>query len=165
MRFEKALGADISAIVALLDEGKRFLREQEIPQWQTEDFALLTKEAVERGEQYLVRDGERVVGVCVVQSYERDYEQIEGSWLTDGRYFAVHRVTVSAEYRGKGVPSFIYSALVDLARARKVGSLRADTHEKNLRMQRVFAKNGFLPCGVVTIASGEKFLAFERVIK
>ncbi len=165
MNFRRATAADAESIVQILNEAKDFLRKQEIPQWQDLHFEELVPQSISRGEQYVLYEDGVLAAVCTMQSFEPDYQTIEGRWLTNGNYYAVHRVAVSSSFRGRGVTQYLYEELAKLAKENGAIALRADTHPKNLRMQRTFEKNQFMPCGKVTVFSGDVFLAYERELK
>ena len=54
--------------------------------------------------------------------------------------------------------------LAELAREQGKLSLRIDTHEGNLAMRKMLAKNGFVYCGVIYLAGGDKRVAYERIL-
>ena len=54
--------------------------------------------------------------------------------------------------------------LAELARGKGKLSLRIDTHEGNLAMRKMLAKNGFVYCGVIYLAGGDKRVAYERIL-
>ena len=45
------------------------------------------------------------------------------------------------------------------------GRPAGDTHEKNLPMQRVFQKNGFLRCGLIRVEDGTERIAFQKTYR
>lgn len=169
MKLERAEQADAEGIFRVLQEGRKFLKEQGVDQWQTSGAPSLeeAKEAIARGEQYLVRaDGGEIAGVCTIIPYEPDYDVIAGSWKQDGAYLAVHRVATAAAFRRRGVTGIIYGGAEEIARERGIKSVRADTHKDNAPMRGVFLKNGFEECGVVRINGGtEERVAYEKVLK
>ena len=65
-------------------------------------------------------------------------------------------VTAAADSHGKGLGVKIYEEAEKLARSRKASSVRADTHQENIAMQRTMEKSGFLPCGIIHIKGGEE---------
>ena len=165
MRFERATQADAAAIGRILQEARRFLASQGVDQWQQNGpTPEETSEHISRGVQYLVRaENGAVAGVCIILDRDPDYDAIEGAWLTQGKYLAVHRVAVAPEYRGHGIPDVIYRGAEALAGSCGAASLRADTHRDNARMRRVFARNGFVFCGRVFLGGSEERLAFEKI--
>ena len=165
MTFERAAPEDGAEIVRILREASAFLRERGIDQWQRGmRFEEETKEAIARGEQYLVRTVEgAIAGVCTVQPYDGQYDVIDGRWQSVS-YLAVHRVAVSPQYRRRGVTGVLYAGAERLARAAGKEALRADTHPENVPMRGVFAKHGFVLRGTIRLKTGEERIAFERVI-
>ncbi len=167
MTFEKATEKDDAEVFSLLMEGRQFLREQGVDQWQAHAPTVgEVQNAIARGEQYLLREGEEIAAVCTVLSYEQDYDQIDGAWRTDGRYLAVHRVAVKQKFRGQGLPQKLYEGVRELACLQGFFSVRADTHEHNLRMRRTFLRNGFRFCGTVKLRdeNGAPRMAFELIL-
>ncbi len=165
MTFERAGESDLAVIGAVLAAARQYLHEQGLDQWQKyPPTAEDTRAHFARGEQYVLRDGDEIAGVCVVVPYEPAYDHIDGAWLQKGSYLAIHRVAASPSVRRRGVASALFTGAERLARERGVGALRIDTHEGNLPMRRALEKNGFVFCGNVTIATGEHRVAYEKII-
>lgn len=168
MRLMKAEPTDAEAIFGVLQEGRRFLKEQGVDQWQATGAPSReeTEASIARGEQYVVRTDEgEIAGVCTIVAHEPDYDVIEGRWKQDGGYLAVHRVATSAAFRRRGVTAVVYGGAEALARECGAKSVRADTHKDNAPMRGVFLKNGFEECGVVRINGGtEERVAYEKVL-
>ena len=166
MTFERARAEDICAIGGILDAARAYLKEQGLDQWQQfpptpED----TRAHVARGEQYVVREDGHIAGVCAVIGHEPAYDAIDGAWLQNGAYLAIHRVAASPAARRKGVASALFRGAEALARERGVRALRIDTHAGNLPMRRALEKNAFVYCGKVTIATGETRVAYEKILE
>ena len=85
------------------------------------------------------------------------YRFIEGAWLDDAPYCAVHRVASRGER--KGVASLCLQWCLE-----QFKNVRIDTHRDNLPMQKVLAKNGFCCCGIIYLENGDPRLAFQRHI-
>ena len=107
---------------------------------------------------YVLCEGSRIAGMCAITfGADESYEKIEGGWKTTGsNYAVVHRMAVAADSHGKGLGVKIYEEAEKLARSRKASSVRADTHQENIAMQRTMEKSGFLPCGIIHIKGGEE---------
>lgn len=161
--------ADISALDRILEiytEAQRFMESEGNPQW-GKGFPNKTDIAggIFGGIIYTVLCEGQIAAVFSVVNYDGDYEEIEGRWLTEGNYLAVHRVAVTERYRGKGAAKFIVSAATELARARGRASLRFDTHEKNAPMLGLLRGQGFTECGTITLVrDGTCRIAFEKKI-
>ena len=86
---------------------------------------------------------------------ENTYVEIfDGAWPDQMPYGTVHRL--ASKYRGKGIGRFC----LDWAKER-FGTLRADTHESNIPMQRALDGAGFTRCGVVYMDDGSPRVAFH----
>jgi len=75
----------------------------------------------------------------------------------------IHRLAIRSESRGKGLSREIFSLAEELCRNCGAQSIRVDTDEKNKIMQHILQKNGFVPCGTIWFAGGDK-LAYEKVL-
>ena len=119
----------------------------------------LTRTDIARGNCYLcIRDG-RIQGVCAALPEEDPYYKvIDGKWLNEDPYCAVHRVASRMEVPG------VAGEMLDWALERW-GNLRIDTHDDNLPMQRLLAKKGFTLCGRFIFEDGMSRLAYQKVLK
>ncbi len=166
MKFERAKESDLPVIGEILAGAREYLRVQGLDQWQKyAPTAEDTAEHFRRGEQYVLRDGTEIAGVCAVVPYEPAYDRIDGAWRQNGAYLAIHRVAAAPNARRRGVASALFQGAEALARAQGIGALRIDTHEGNLPMRGALEKNGFIFCGTVTIATGERRVGYEKILK
>ena len=85
------------------------------------------------------------------------YEVIQGAWLNDRPYCAVHRVASRGEV--PGVATQILTWCLEFC-----GNVRIDTHDDNLPMQRVLEKNGFVHCGRIWIEDGSPRIAYQKSV-
>ena len=165
MKFERAKESDLPVIGEILAAAREYLRAQGLDQWQKyAPTAEDTAEHFRRGEQYVLRDGKEIAGVCAVVPYEPAYDRIDGAWRQSGAYLAIHRVAAAPNVRRRGVASALFQGAEALARAQGIGALRIDTHEGNLPMRGALEKNGFIFCGTVTIATGERRVGYEKIL-
>lgn len=159
--FRKSTLEDMDAMMEIVDAGKALLRSQGIDQWQKgyPNRELLVQD-VQDGIGYVVEEDGRVVAMCAVTfTDEASYHTLrDGSWLTpdDSVYATIHRGAVARDCQGRGLPAFLFSSVADMARARNVKSVRADTHMENLAMQKALAKSGFIRCGIITLLGGSE---------
>lgn len=163
---KKAEMDQLSAAMDLISDGKRYLKEQGSDQWQTgyPDETDI-REDILRGRGYFVTDGAQPLAyLCVDFEGEPAYGQIRGQWLTGSSpYGVIHRLAIRSESRGKGLSREIFSLAEELCRNCGAQSIRVDTDEKNKIMQHILQKNGFVPCGTIWFAGGDK-LAYEKVL-
>ena len=117
----------------------------------------LTREDIRRGNLYLCLRDDHIQGVfAMVPGEDPFYRVIDGEWLNEEPYCAVHRVASRGEIPG------IAKEMLDWA-VEQSGNVRIDTHDDNLPMQRVLAKNGFTLCGRFVFEDGMSRLAYHKV--
>ena len=156
---------DLPRVMQIISAAREYMVSLGNPQWQNgfPDSAYLT-DKTERGLMYAVRACGGIVGVFSVVPHEPDYDEICGKWLFDGQYLAVHTVAVAPEARGAGCARFIFKNAFEMALQSGAGSVRVDTHQKNVPMRGLLASLGFTCCGTVTLSDGSQRLAFEKII-
>lgn len=167
--YRKAALDDLDAIMLIYTAAQRLMEERGNPQW-GKGFPDKNdvKWGILGGILYVVTaDGGEIAAVFSVAGYDRDYDEIDGKWLTDGvNYLAVHRVATAEKFRGTGAAKFILSeAAVEIAARRGKTSIRMDTHEKNAPMRALLLSRGFTHCGTVSLIRDDTLrLAFEKLI-
>lgn len=153
---------EIAAISQILQEAREFLAASGSSQWQGEypnQEVIFDDILSGKGHVGLV-DGKVVAYAAVFRGQEDAYEAIyDGKWRHNNPlYTTIHRIAVSAESRGKG---YIQTFLQGIIEGQKGPDFRCDTHEKNLPMQHILEKLGFVYCGKVPI-DGER-LAYQKI--
>ncbi len=110
------------------------------------------------GQNYVCLVDGRVQAVfAMIPGEDPTYQEIQGAWLNDLPYCAVHRVASRGEVRG--LASVILQWCLD-----QCGNVRIDTHDDNLPMQRVLEKNGFVKCGRIRLEDGSPRIAYQRTL-
>lgn len=167
MEFRKSELEDVAEIMRMINKAKISLKATGIDQWQkgypNEDVIT---EDIMRGESYVaVIDGKFVGTLAITFSAEHHYDTLrDGEWKNkDGYYAVIHRIAVDDDYKGKGIAGYLISQAEVLGNGR-IQSIRIDTHENNLPMQRVIQKQGFEFCGKITLYDGSDRLSFEKCL-
>lgn len=175
MEFRKAGAAHIERLAALYADARAAIAAFSIDQWQ-DGYPRVTdiENDIRRDELWIGMTGERIDCAAALlcgkpgeTSVDHTYDRIEnGAWLTCTRkdYAAVHRVACASWARGTGCASQLMAYLAELARENGKWSLRVDTHEGNLAMRKMLAKNEFAYCGVIYLENGDKRVAYERIL-
>ena len=168
--FRKANREDAAAVFAVTEDARAFLAAQGVDQWQNEARPTLKTAQADIADDncyviYAEETGQIVAVASLVFGEDKNYAQIDGKWLTDGPYGAIHRVAVHHEHRGKGLASEMFTRLIATAREQGVVSVRIDTHADNKPMQAMINRAGFTFCGIIIIlADGTKRNAYELVL-
>ena len=104
----------------------------------------------------LEREGRVQAVFSLVPGPDPTYGEIDGAWLRDTPYWAIHRVASRGE--AHGLTGEIFTWCMD-----RCGHLRIDTHADNKPMQRAIEKFGFVYCGIIKAHDGTPRIAFEKI--
>jgi GNAT superfamily N-acetyltransferase len=168
MEFRKADFSELDSIMKIVHQAQSFLKKLNINQWQN---GYPTREIVAQdianGNAYLLTDDSKVMAVVTILfAREPTYDVIyEGKWLTEGEYSVVHRLAVDSHFKGKGIATGVLEEIDRMTLQKGIHSIKVDTHEDNIPMQKLLKKNGFVYCGVIYLADGNKRIAFEKLLQ
>lgn len=116
----------------------------------------MVEEDIREGLNYVVELEGRLQAVfAMIPGEDPTYVHIEGAWLNDAPYAAVHRVASRGEVKG------LTGMILDWAMER-YDNIRIDTHHDNKPMQRALEKAGFTPCGRIWIEDGTPRIAYHK---
>ncbi|MBQ6476704.1 MAG: GNAT family N-acetyltransferase [Clostridia bacterium] len=152
---------DMPELLRVYEAARRIMRESGNPnQWgDTHPPRELLEQDVSDGTGYAVTNNGRIVAAfALIPGDDPTYRVIEGAWLNDKPYAAIHRVG------SDGTCSGILEAVVRFAKEQGIRELRIDTHEDNRLMQHVVRKNGFRYCGIIHLLNGDPRLAYQKTI-
>jgi len=167
MEFRKAIEEDSSSIMNIIKQAQAYFKKQEINQWQNNYPNLATiRMDIRNNNGYVLLKDNRVIGTSAfIFDGEETYDAIyEGEWISNNQYATIHRIAVDSEYKGLGTASLIIKNLEEMCLHKGINSIRVDTHEKNLSMQKLIEKNGFKYCGIVYLEDKSKRIAFEKIL-
>lgn len=158
-----ATNGDMAEIKRIFCEARAFMAGYGNPQWEGGyPYDDVIEQKLFGGEFRILQCGEDVAAVYSVCGHEPEYDVIEGEWLTQGDYLAVHTVAVSPSFRGRGFARAVFVEAEAEAAALKKGSIRCDTHTQNAPMRALLASCGFKECGALKVR--QNFLCFEKLI-
>ncbi len=166
MNFRQSVKEDIEDILIIIKQAQASLKEAGIDQWQNNypNYEIISRD-IDQKESYVLIDGNDIVGTTVLSFQgEKTYQSIyEGQWMSDSDYAVIHRIAVNQNYKGTGLASKIIDYVEKICLDKGVTSIKVDTHEKNLSMQRLLGKNKFEYCGIIYLEDGSKRVAFEKI--
>lgn len=169
MKLRKSVIGDLEKIVSMVEQAKRYLREQGSSQWQDGYPNEETLRGdIDKDESYVVEDENGEVCATFVLSFrgEPTYSVIDGGeWLTpdDAKYGVVHRIAIDDRVRGRGVGELIFREVEPIAVENNAKSIRVDTHRLNKPMQRISEKLEYQYCGIIYVRDGDR-LAYEKIL-
>lgn len=154
---------DINSILEIIDEARALFKTYNSPQWSD---GYPNKETflndIKDDNLFVLVSDDKVIGTMTVLSYEPTYDYIEGKWLSDKDYVAIHRIAIKKEYRKLGLASIMIKFVEDKFKK----NIRIDTHRLNKGMKEFLLKNGFVYCGIIYLneENDKERLAFEKLI-
>lgn len=163
----RATLTDLDAIMKIIDQAKKFLKENGNPQWQDgHPSAAMIKDDISRGYSWVLIADEQVVGTADLQlTGERNYDDIKaGKWAKpDEPYAIIHRAAVAMDTDQENLGKFLFSNLITVGRLQGVRNFRFDTHRKNIPMQKLGESIGFVRRGTIYIddQTDDKHIGFE----
>ena len=160
LQIRKAVQEDIDTIMQIYRKAQDFMIESGNPdQWgHLYPQEKMIRKDIEAGICHLIIDAEGVQGVfALCKDDEPTYRVIEeGSWLNDKLYITIHRIASAGKAHG------IFKYAADYCK-NIYDNVRIDTHHKNLTMQRLIERNGFIKCGTIYLENGSPRIAYHWV--
>ena len=156
---------DLTEIMSIIDEAKKFLKNNKVDQWQN---GYPNKEVIlndiNKNESYVIENNGEVIGTTALSfAGEKNYDKIyEGKWISNGPYAVIHRIAVSKVKGLKNIGTEILKKSEELCIANGINNIKIDTHEDNIHMQKLLLKNNYKYCGVIYLEDGSKRIAFEK---
>ena len=149
---------DLPEIRRIYDSAKLYMNKTGNPnQWRPgHPPRNMLENDIENEQLYVITD-EILGGVfALIPGTDPTYLKIDGAWLRDQPYAAIHRVASDGHLRG------ILADAVDFARAKYPElDLRIDTHRDNLIMQAAIKRLNFVECGIIHLENGEPRIAYQ----
>lgn len=163
--FRKAVISDIQPISAILRMAVARMLAEGKQQWD-ENYPneKHVRSDIESGVGFVLENSGKIIAYgAVVFTGEPAYSQLDGTWLSDGKYVVVHRLAVSQHIRGNGIGRTFMLAVEDFARSLGVRSFKIDTNFDNSAMLRLLDRLRFTYCGEIQYERGSR-QAFEKLI-
>lgn len=150
--------SDLDNLEEIYAHSRKFIKSYGSPQWQDNyPSKQLIESDISLRALYVYESNGIIVGCMTVFDYEETYNDIRGSWLSDKPYKVIHRIATHKDYYQKGISSKLITYIFDKL---DTFSIRVDTHELNLPMQKMLQKQGFKYCGIILL---NKFGDNERL--
>ena len=157
MKIRPAEITDLESVYSIYERARQFMRENGNPDQWGDVYPLreiILDDLNNNRLQLLVDENDTPAAVfALFLDGDRDYDVINGEWLNDLPYIAVHRVASAGTHRG------VFGYILDFCQSFS-SNVKIDTHPDNHIMQSILKKNGFIPCGTITI-DGMDFIVFH----
>ena len=166
MKLRKSVNEDINNIMQIIDKAKEALKEQGIDQWQNgyPNADVIRNDILNNDSYVFIKNNEIVATSAVSFDGEKTYDKIyDGNWISNDEFAVIHRIAISNKYKGTGIASEIIKMIEAICLDKDVHSIKVDTHEFNIPMQKLLKKNDFKYCGVIYLEDKSKRVAFEKI--
>ena len=163
--FRQSTLGDLAAIWEILQQAIIRRKEEGSNQWQDgyPNMEVIQKDMA-RGAGFVLVDGAIIIGYCAVLiNDEPEYAKIQGEWLTNNDFVAIHRVAIDEKYLGKGLAKKIMAFVEVYAIKNRIYSIKADTNFDNIAMMKIFNSLGYTYCGEVYFRNSPR-RAYEKVL-
>lgn len=166
MILRKAQIAEAPVIWEILQQAIEQRRRDGSDQWQQGYPNLQTvHDDIANGNGYVLTEDDNIIAyAALLFGIEPAYNEIDGKWLTDGDYVAVHRVAVSDAVKGKGIATILFRMIEDLCVEQKVYSIKVDTNFDNVPMLKILDRLHYTYCGEIFFGGAAR-KAFEKLLK
>ena len=167
MEFRKSAQKDVNSIMEIIKQAQAYLKKMRINQWQNNypNLETIRKDIIDNNSYVLLINNNIVATAAVSFDKEKTYDLIyDGEWISNNEYAVIHRIAVHNSYKGLGLSTEIIKNVEKLCLKRDVYSIKIDTHEDNLSMQKLLKKNRFKYCGIIYLEDKSKRLAFEKML-
>lgn len=167
MKIRKSNKDDVNYIMNLIHQAQDYFKKSGIDQWQ-DGYPLIANilDDIQKKHSYVLEECQIIGTMYFAIESDPNYNVIEGEWKTQQQPYAViHRIVVDQNYKGQNYASHLLQYAVYQCIENHIQSIRIDTHEDNLSMQRFLLKNGFVKCGKITLESGAPRIGFEKIIE
>ena len=160
----KVNSTEIEEIMSVIEDGKEFLKQQGINQWQHGSPGRSDVENdIKQETSYVYElDGE-IVGTAMLNTYDADYEKYLTIWTKCNNYLVIHRLAVKKEYRSQGIGHKFMNDIILFAKENSVEYIRIDTHKDNVIMRKYLSKNNFKELDEIKLSMKNSLDDKERI--
>ena len=167
MEIRKSSLDDVKDIMTLIHQAQSYFKKAGIDQSQdgypqADDII----QDINQGKSYVIEDTKIIGTMYFAIEDEPTYHIIDGAWKTANQPYAViHRIVVDENHKGQNIAHQLLEYAIHECQQNHIHSIRIDTHEDNLSMQRFLTKHGFEACGQITLLSGASRIGFEKILE
>lgn len=120
---------------------------------------------IQKGYGYVIEEEGNVIAyAAIIFGIEPTYEVIEGAWLSDAPYAAIHRVATATALKRKGVATKLFLMIEKLCTDLQTFSIKVDTNFDNVAMLKILSNLKYSYCGEIFV-SGAPRKAYQKLLK
>ena len=162
---------ELKCVLEIIEDGREFLRQQGINQWQ---YGSPCRETIindiNKKTSYVYKKSGVIVATVMLTPYDEDYENYSSVWLENSSYLAIHRLATSKKLRNQGIAREFMESIYFFAKSQNIKFLRIDTHIDNKIMRKFLSRFGFKEKGIIkltmkNILDDKERVAYELEVK
>ena len=155
---------ELERVMKIIEDGREFLKEQGVNQWQhgspSRDVII---NDINAGISYIYEKSGELVATAVLTTLDEDYENYSTFWSENSSYLAIHRLSITKQFRNKGIAREFMEDIHHFAKTQNIKYLRIDTHLDNKTMRKFLSGFGFEEKGVIKLTMKNILEDKERV--
>lgn len=156
---------ELEQVMKIIEEGRTFLKEQGINQWQHGEPSRETIiNDINEGISYVLEKSGVIVATAMLTTFDEDYEKYPTLWTANSSYLAIHRISTARELRNQGIAREFMKDIYLLAKSQNINFLRIDTHLNNNIMRKFLSNFGFVEKEIIKLPIKNILDNKERII-
>lgn len=160
----KAKSTELEKIMMIIEDGREFLKQQGINQWQHGSPSKETiQQDIKNQISYVYEIDRNIVATAMITNYDRDYEKYPTLWSKCDNYLVIHRIATIRNKRNQGVGRQFLSVIVEFAKKENIDYIRIDTHKDNKIMRKFLSNFGFVESGEIKLTMKNNLDDKERI--
>ena len=160
----KTKSTELDEIMLIIEDGREFLQQQGINQWQHGSPGKeIIEQDIKNQTSYVYETDRNIVATAMITNYDRDYENYPTLWSKCDNYLVIHRIATIKNKRNQGVGRQFLSAIVKFAKKENIDYIRIDTHKNNKIMRKFLSNFGFVELGEIKLTMKNNLDDKERI--
>ena len=144
---------ELEQVMKIIEDGRTFLKEQGINQWQHGEPSRETIiNDINEGVSYVFEKWGEIVATAMLSSFDEDYERSPTLWTANSSYLAIHRISTTSDLCNQGIAREMMEDIYLLAKSQNINFLRIDTHLNNNIMRKFLSNFGFIEKEIIKLS-------------
>ena len=156
---------ELEQVMKIIEDGRTFLREQGINQWQHGEPSRETIiNDINEGVSYVFEKSEEIVATAMLSFFDEDYEKSSTLWTASSSYLAIHRISTASNLRNQGIAREFMKDIYLFAKSQNINFLRIDTHLNNNIIRKFLSNFGFIEKEIIKLTIKNILDNKERIV-
>ena len=156
---------ELEQVMKIIEDGRTFLKEQGINQWQHGEPSKETIiNDINEGISYVFEKLGETAPTAMLSFFDEDYEKSPTLWTANSSYLAIHRISTASDFRNQGIAREIMEAIYLLVKSQTIHFLRIDTHLNNKIMRKFLSNFGFIEKEIIKLSIKNNLEDKERIV-